>query len=72
MTLVRVKTLAPKISSCERRARVTGEFSEVLCMLEGLTQAFFDIFFEAFDILDYICSPSPKAKEEEGPSPSRW
>ena len=38
--LVHVKTLAPKISSCEHRARVTGEFSEVLCMLEGLTQAF--------------------------------
>ena len=53
-THVCVKTLAPKISSCERRARVTGEFSEVLCMLEGLTQAFFDIFFEVCDILENV------------------
>ena len=54
MTLVWVKTLAPKISSCEHRASVTGEFSVVLCMLEGLTQAFFDIFFKACDILENV------------------
>ena len=40
MTLVRVKTRAPKISSCEPHARATGNFSEVLCMWEGLTHAF--------------------------------
>ena len=49
-----VKTFALKISSCEHRARVTGEFSEVLGMLEGLTQAFFDTFFEACDILENV------------------
>ena len=47
--LVCVKTRAPKISSCETCAKATGEFGKVLCMLEGLTHAFFDIFFEACD-----------------------
>ena len=37
---VYIKARAPKISSCEPRARATGKFSEVLCMLEGLTHAF--------------------------------
>ena len=49
---VHVKTLTPKISSCEHRARVTGEFSEVLW--EGLTWAFFDILFEACGILENV------------------
>ena len=50
MTLVCVITRAPKISSYEPRARAAGEFSEVHCIVEGLTHAFFDIFFEACDL----------------------
>ena len=47
MSFVRVKILAPKISSCDTRARVTGKYSGVLHRLQGLTWAFFDIFFVA-------------------------
>ena len=47
MSFVRVKILAPKISSCGTPARATGKYSGVLQRLQGLTWAFFDISFVA-------------------------